>query len=61
LDRALVEHSIHTLKNRAQSLANRYSRSRERQALLMQAAARIVNRVLLLRMSERTGMDITGL
>ena len=61
LDRALVEHSIHTLKNRAQSLANRYSRTRERQALLMQAAARIVNRVLMLRMSERTGIDITDL
>ena len=61
LDRALVEHCIHTLKNRAQSLADRYSRTRERQAFLMQAAARIVNRILLLRMSERIGINTSQL
>jgi hypothetical protein len=61
LDRALVEHCIHTLKNRAQSLADRYSRTRERQAFLMQAAARVVNRILLLRMSERCGIDTSQL
>lgn len=57
LDRSLVEHRIHTLKERAQALTQRYARSRENQQKLFHAAARIVNRVLNLRFAERSGID----
>jgi len=61
LDRSKVEHFIHVLKNRAQSLAQRYSRARERQGRLVQAAARIVNRILLLRICDKSGVDVSDL
>jgi len=61
LDRAMVEHSIHILKSRARALITRWSRSMELQALLMQAAARIVNRVRVIRTSDRLGIDSSGL
>lgn len=41
----MIEHAIHTVKNRAQALASRFSRGKHIQADLVQASARLCNRI----------------
>lgn len=50
LDRSLVEHAVHVLKNRAQSLCNRFSRNHEALDNLVLAAARLCNRLRSIRL-----------
>jgi hypothetical protein len=53
MNRSQVEHIIHVLKNRAQSLASRYPRDRERQSKLLYASARLANRIKRLRLEHQ--------
>jgi len=50
LNRSMIEHCIHKIKNRAQALASRFSRSNHIQADLIQSAARLYNRTQRMRM-----------
>jgi hypothetical protein len=50
INRSMIEHCIHKVKNRAQALASRFSRSRHIQMDLVQAAARLYNRTPRMRM-----------
>lgn len=50
MNRSMIEHCIHKVKNRAQSLASRFSRSKHIQVDLVQAAARLYNRTQRMRM-----------
>jgi hypothetical protein len=60
LDRVLVEHCIHTLKSRAQSLIGRFPGARERQALLFRSAVLFQNRIHCLRISKQCGIDVSA-
>ena len=51
-NRSPIEHCIHKVKNRAQSLAYRFPRARDRQAALFTAAAKIYNRSRRVRMEH---------
>ena len=50
-NRALIEHTIHLIKDRARALAGRYCRRKDRQANLFIASAKLVNRTKRLRFS----------
>lgn len=53
LNRTLIEHTIHRLKNRAQGLATRFPRSMDKQSHLFSAAACLCNKLRLLRMQQQ--------
>ena len=50
--RSPIEHCIHRVKNRAQSLAKRWPRALDRQAELFTAATRVYNRCRRMRMEH---------
>jgi len=52
LDRSLVEHAIHVLKSRAQSLSNRFARNHQSLDNLVFAAARLCNRIRSIRLDN---------
>jgi len=50
LNRAMIEHVIHNVKNRAQALADKYPRDKSKQPDLFFAACKICNRIRQLRL-----------
>jgi hypothetical protein len=60
-NRSPIEHCIHRVKNRAQALAQRWSRTLQRQGALFTASTRIYNRCRRLRMEHALASKSWGL